>query len=119
MKQLAGAEQSIEIFDTTLRDGAQGKGISFSVRDKLAVATALDELGVAWIEAGNPGSNPKDAEFFTAAAGLRLSRARLCAFGSTRKKGVKAREDAQLRSLLDAGTEAVAVFGKDSALHVS
>jgi 2-isopropylmalate synthase len=109
----------IEILDTTLRDGAQGEGIVFSVRDKLAVAQALDELGVAWIEAGNPGSNPKDLEFFRSASSLRLGTARLCAFGSTRKKGVKAADDNQLRSLLDAETQGVVIFGKSWDLHVS
>ncbi|MDR2470646.1 MAG: citramalate synthase, partial [Treponema sp.] len=64
--------ERIEILDTTLRDGAQGEGISFSLRDKLAVAEALDELGADWIEAGNPGSNPKDLEFFRQAPALRL-----------------------------------------------
>jgi len=109
----------IEIFDTTLRDGAQGEGIIFSVRDKLAVAQALDELGVAWIEAGNPGSNPKDLEFFRSASSLRLGTAKLCAFGSTRKKGVKAADDGHLRSLLDAETQGVVIFGKSWDLHVS
>ncbi|MDR2717906.1 MAG: citramalate synthase [Treponema sp.] len=109
----------IEILDTTLRDGAQGEGIVFSVRDKLAVAQALDELGVAWIEAGNPGSNPKDLEFFRLASPLRLGTAKLCAFGSTRKKGVKAADDGQLRSLLEAETEGVVIFGKSWDLHVS
>jgi len=109
----------IEILDTTLRDGAQGEGIVFSVRDKLAVAQALDELGVAWIEAGNPGSNPKDLEFFRSASSLRLNTAKLCAFGSTRKKGVKAADDGHLRSLLDAETEGVVIFGKSWDLHVS
>jgi 2-isopropylmalate synthase len=109
----------IEVLDTTLRDGAQGQGIAFSVRDKLAVAQALDELGLAWIEAGNPGSNPKDMEFFKLAASLNLKNAKLCAFGPTRKKGVKASDDTQLRSLLDAGTEGVAIFGKSWDLHVN
>jgi 2-isopropylmalate synthase len=109
----------IEIFDTTLRDGAQGEGIVFSVRDKLAVAQALDELGVAWIEAGNPGSNPKDLEFFRAASSLKLNNAKLCAFGSTRKKGIKAADDGHVRSLLDAGTEGVVIFGKGWDFHVN
>ena len=109
---------NIEILDTTLRDGAQGEGITFSLRDKLAVTETLDELGVAWIEAGNPGSNPKDLEFFRLAAGLKLKNAKLCAFSSTRKKGIKAEEDIQLRSLLDAGTEGVVIFGKSWDLHV-
>jgi len=109
----------IEILDTTLRDGAQGEGINFSLRDKLAVTQALDELGVTWIEAGNPGSNPKDLEYFREAAPLKLLNARLCAFGSTRKKGIKAEDDSQLRSLLDAGTENVVIFGKSWDLHVN
>ena len=82
------AAEHIEIFDTTLRDGAQGEGITFSVQDKIAIARALDELGVDWIEAGNPGSNPKDLEFFRSAGDLGLQTAKLCAFGATRKKGV-------------------------------
>ncbi|MDR3336845.1 MAG: citramalate synthase [Treponema sp.] len=110
---------TVEILDTTLRDGAQGKGIAFSVQDKLAVVRALDELGVAWIEAGNPGSNPKDMEFFRLASSLSLETAKLCAFGSTRKKGVKAPEDPQIQSLLEAETEAVVIFGKSWDLHVT
>ncbi|MDR2467641.1 MAG: citramalate synthase [Spirochaetaceae bacterium] len=115
-KNLSGMD--IEIFDTSLRDGAQGEGISFSVRDKLALTATLDELGVAWIEAGNPGSNPKDNDFFKQACQLKLSHARLCAFGSTRKKGTKPEHDPQLASLLSAETEWVVFFGKSSALHV-
>ena len=109
----------VEIFDTTLRDGAQGEGITFSVQDKIAVARTLDELGVAWIEAGNPGSNPKDMEFFKAAAGLGLKRAKLCAFGATRKKGVAPREDPNVVSLLQANTDAVVLFGKSWDLHAT
>jgi len=109
----------IEILDTTLRDGAQGEGISFSLRDKLAMTEALDELGVSWIEAGNPGSNPKDLEYFKHASKLKLLNSKLCAFGPTRKKGIKAADDIQLRSLLDAGTECVAVFGKSWELHIT
>jgi 2-isopropylmalate synthase len=109
----------LEIFDTTLRDGAQGEGISFSVQDKLAVVRALDDLGIAWIEAGNPGSNPKDAEFFGLVQGLTLEHSRLCAFGPTRKPGIKAGEDPQLRNLLEAHTEGAAVFGKSWDLQVT
>jgi len=111
-------KKDIEILDTTLRDGAQGEGIVFSLRDKLAVTEALDELGVAWIEAGNPGSNPKDMEFFKQASSLKLKNAKLCAFGSTRKKGIKAQDDPLLRSLLEADTEGVVLFGKSWDLHV-
>jgi 2-isopropylmalate synthase len=109
----------IEILDTTLRDGAQGEGITFSVQDKLAVVRALDELGVAWIEAGNPGSNPKDMEFFRLVKNLKPENARLCAFGSTRKKGIAPAEDPQLQSLLAAETEGVVIFGKSWDLHVT
>jgi 2-isopropylmalate synthase len=109
----------IEILDTTLRDGAQGEGISFSVQDKLSVVRGLDELGVTWIEAGNPGSNPKDMEFFRLAGNITLEHARLCAFGSTRKKGLAVSDDPQLKSLLDASTEAVAIFGKSWDLQVT
>jgi len=109
----------LEILDTTLRDGAQGEGIIFSVRDKLAVTETLDELGVAWIEAGNPGSNPKDLDFFRHASHLTLKNSKICAFGSTRKKSVKPQDDSQLRSLLDAGTEGIAIFGKSWDLHVT
>jgi 2-isopropylmalate synthase len=109
----------VEILDTTLRDGAQGEGIIFSVRDKITVAETLDELGIAWIEAGNPGSNPKDMEFFRLAGDLKLQRAQLCAFGSTRKKGIKAADDPQLQSLLEANTPGVTIFGKSWDLHVT
>jgi 2-isopropylmalate synthase len=108
----------LEILDTTLRDGAQGEGMNFSVQDKLAVVRALDDLGIPWIEAGNPGSNPKDMEFFRLAARLTFRHARLCAFGPTRKPGLKAADDPQVRRLLDAGTEAVTIFGKSWDLHV-
>jgi 2-isopropylmalate synthase len=108
----------IEILDTTLRDGAQGEGINFSIQDKLAVVRALDELGIPWIEAGNPGSTPKDMEFFSLASSLKLERSKLCAFGSTRKANTKCGDDSQLRSLLQANTEAVSIFGKSWDLHV-
>ena len=80
-------ERSVEIFDSTLRDGAQGEGISFSVEDKLAIVQKLDELGVTFIEAGNPGSNPKDLEFFRRVNETQRKHAQLVAFGSTRRKG--------------------------------
>ena len=110
--------KQIEIFDSTLRDGAQGEGISFSVQDKLAIVRSLDKLGIKYIEAGNPGSNPKDLEFFEAAKGLTLKNASLVAFGSTRRKDIKAKDDKNLNALLGAGTDTVAVFGKCWRLHV-
>ncbi len=110
--------RTIEILDSTLRDGAQGEGISFSVEDKLAVTRLLDDLGVPYIEAGNPGSNPKDLEFFRRAGELRLRHAKLVAFGSTRRKDIPAEEDANVQALLTAGTDTVALFGKCWDLHV-
>lgn len=111
--------KQIEIFDSTLRDGAQGEGISFSVQDKLDIVRALDDLGVKYIEAGNPGSNPKDLEFFEKAKKLELKHAELVAFGSTRRKKIKAEDDGNLSALLGAGTDTVAVFGKCWLLHVT
>ena len=113
--------KEIEILDTTLRDGSQGEGINFSLRDKIAVTEALDELGVSWIEAGNPGSNPKDREFFNVFSSLNLKNSRLCAFSPTRRKGVKAGEDNNLISLLNlkTRTEGAVFFGKSWDLHVS
>src|SRR5690606_23411798 len=89
-------EPVVQIYDTTLRDGAQRAGISYSASDKLRVAHALDELGVAFIEAGWPGSNPKDAVFFERARNERWRHATLCAFGATRRAGVAPAEDANL-----------------------
>ena len=109
---------TVELFDSTLRDGAQGEGVSFSVEDKLGIVKALDELGVPYIEAGNPGSNPKDLEFFERAHQLDLKHAQLVAFGSTRRKNCNAADDTNLEALINAGTKAVAVFGKCWFLHV-
>ena len=95
----------VSILDSTLRDGAQGSGIAFSVEDKLAALRLLDRLGVGYIEAGNPGSNPKDQEFFRRAAAIPLGNARLTAFGSTRRKGLRPEGDASLQALLEGGTE--------------
>jgi len=108
----------ISTFDTTLRDGTQGESVSFSVEDKLLIAQKLDELGIDYIEGGWPGSNPKDKEFFRAAAGLTLKHARLTAFGSTRFAKHRVEEDRNVRSLLEAGTPAVSIFGKTWDLHV-
>ncbi len=102
----------VQIYDTTLRDGAQQAGISFSVEDKLKIARKLDELGIHYIEGGWPGSNPKDEEFFRKARGLRLSRAALAAFGSTRRPGAKPAADANLKALVEAGTPVATIVGK-------
>jgi 2-isopropylmalate synthase len=108
----------IEIYDTTLRDGTQGEGVTFSVADKLRIAERLDAFGVHYIEGGWPGSNPKDIEFFEQAKHRTFRRARLAAFGSTRRKDVRAADDEQVRLLIKAGTPVVTIFGKTWLLHV-
>jgi 2-isopropylmalate synthase len=110
--------RSIEIYDTTLRDGSQGQGIHFTVEDKLRIAAELERFGMTYIEGGWPGSNPRDVEFFAQAKKLKFKNAKLAAFGSTRRKGVKASEDAQVRGLLEVETPVVTIYGKTSALHV-
>jgi 2-isopropylmalate synthase len=110
---------AVDVFDTTLRDGAQFEGISLSVEDKLRVAEQLDWLGVHWIEGGYPQANPKDEEFFRRAPKeLKLSTAELVAFGSTRRPGAVAPEDSTLRALLDAETSTVCIVGKSWDFHV-
>ena len=111
--------KKIEILDSTLRDGAQGEGISFSVQDKLHICHELDELGVTYIEAGNPGSNPKDMEFFKAVADVKFKNAAVCAFGSTRRKNCRCEDDSNLKSLLSAGTNTVVIFGKSWTFQVT
>ncbi|MFC2022595.1 citramalate synthase [Chloroflexota bacterium] len=108
----------VKLYDTTLRDGAQSEGISFSVVDKLHIARKLDELGVHYIEGGWPGSNPKDAEFFDKAKSLTLSSARIVAFGSTRHAKSNTESDANLMALAYAGVGAVTIVGKSSVLQV-
>jgi 2-isopropylmalate synthase len=107
----------VEIYDTTLRDGAQSEHISFSVEDKLRIASKLDELGVHYIEGGWPGSNPKDLEFFKRAQEKRFM-SKIVAFGSTRKAGVAIEEDLNIKHLLEAGTGRICLFGKSWDLHV-
>jgi 2-isopropylmalate synthase len=99
-------------YDSTLRDGAQAQGVSFSVEDKIKIVEKLDDLGIGYIEAGNPGSNPKDLEFFARVGALKLKHAKIIAFGSTRKVGIAVEDDKNLQSLLQANTQAVAIFGK-------
>jgi 2-isopropylmalate synthase len=108
----------IVLYDTTLRDGSQREGISFSVEDKLKIARRLDRLGVKYIEGGWPGSNPKDLAFFERAPRLCLEQATITAFGSTRRADVKVEQDANIQALIAADTPAVAVFGKSWDLHV-
>lgn len=112
--------QPIEILDTTLRDGAQAEGVSFSINDKMAILGSLVDLGIAYIEAGNPGSNPKDREFFTRLGEVKpaMDRSSLCAFGATKRKDTAAAEDPGLAALLAADTSVVVVFGKVWDLEV-
>ncbi len=111
-------DTQVYLFDTTLRDGTQSEGLSLSVEDKLKIAGLLDGFGVHYVEGGWPGSNPKDADFFRRARSLSLRHAKLVAFGATRKAGVKAEEDPNLRALVAAETPAVSLFGKSWTLHV-
>jgi 2-isopropylmalate synthase len=108
----------VTLYDTTLRDGAQREGISFSVEDKLKIARWLDRLGVAYIEGGWPGSNPKDMAFFERVSELHLQQATVVAFGSTRRAGVAVEEDVNIRAMAAANTPAVALVGKSWDLHV-
>src|SRR5437667_7085701 len=105
-------------FDTTLRDGTQGEAISFSVDDKLVIAQKLDDLGIDYIEGGWPGSNPKDEDFFKRAKDLKLTPAKLTAFGSTRFAKNPVEEDRNVRALVEAGTPVVSIFGKTWDLQV-
>lgn len=109
----------VYLYDTTLRDGTQRKGLSLSLEDKLKIAYLLDKFGVSYIEGGWPGSNPKDMEFFKRLKANPPKRATVVAFGSTRRVGIKPEDDFNLRALLEAGTKAVALVGKASTLHVT
>jgi len=108
----------IKLYDTTLRDGSQGEGISYSVMDKIQIAGELDMLGLSYIEGGWPGSNPKDMDFFLKMSKKRLKNSSLVAFGSTRRPGIKAGEDANIKGLLKSRVKAVTIFGKTWDLHV-
>lgn len=99
-------------YDTTLRDGSQGEGVDFSLMDKLAIARRLDEIGIDYIEGGYPLSNPKDAEFFRAVRDLGIERAKICAFGMTRRKGIAACDDIGMKALVGARPDAITVVGK-------
>ena len=109
---------SVQIYDTTLRDGMQGEGVIFSVEDKIRIAKALDELGVDYIEGGWPGSTPKDLEFFTRMKTIPMTKSRLVAFGSTRRAKFKPEEDPILQNLIAAETPTITIFGKTWDFHV-
>ena len=111
---------SFHVYDTTLRDGAQREGISYSVNDKLTVARLLDSYGVGFIEGGWPGAMPKDTEFFERAkTELDLKHAELVAFGATRKAGVAVAEDPQVQALLESGAPVITIVAKSDVLHVT
>lgn len=112
------ADNTVEIFDTTLRDGGQSEAVSFSVEDKLQLAEALDHLGVDFIEGGWPGANPRDDAFFEARGRSRLDHARVLAFGSTMRSGNRPEDDPVLTGLVGAGPDGAVVFGKAWDLHV-
>jgi len=108
----------VYVYDTTLRDGTQGEGVSLSLEDKLLIAEALDRLGVDYVEGGYPMSNPKDEAFFAEVARRDIARSKIAAFGMTRRRGVKADQDAGLRALLDSHAPVTTVVGKTWDLHV-
>jgi 2-isopropylmalate synthase len=111
--------RQVTLYDTTLRDGAQREGISFTLEDKLKVLRKLDELGIHFIEGGWPGSNPKDSEFFRRACNVKLASSTLTAFGSTHRADLKASRDPSLRALVDSGVSVATIFGKSWELHVT
>jgi 2-isopropylmalate synthase len=111
-------QKMVEIYDTTLRDGAQAEGISFSVDDKLMIAHALDEIGIHYIEGGWPGANPKDIMFFERVKEENFANSHITAFGSTRKAGNPAEDDPNLLALVEADVSVVTIFGKSWDLHV-
>ena len=107
----------VKLYDTTLRDGSQAEDITFSVEDKIRIAQKLDELGIQYIEAGWPGSNPKDLQFFREINSIRLSQAKIVAFGSTCRAGNPPQQDPNIKALIAAGTEVVTIFGKSWDIH--
>jgi len=109
----------VQIYDTTLRDGAQGEGVNFSLQDKLLIARRLDEFGFDFVEGGYPLSNPKDAEFFQRIASQPLKNSRLCAFGMTRRKGVKPADDPGMKALLESQAPVITIVGKTHDFHVT
>ena len=109
----------IETYDTTLRDGAQGEGVNFSLEDKLLIARRLDELGFDYVEGGYPLSNPKDAEFFQKLAEQPLKNSKVCAFGMTRRKGINAADDVGMQALLESQAPVITIVGKTSDFHAT
>lgn len=118
-KEKAPSRRKVLLYDTTLRDGTQGEGVSLSVEDKLKICQVLDDLGISYIEGGWPGSNPKDEAFFHRARSLKLKRARLSAFGSTRRRDRPAHRDENLAAIVRVKTPVACIFGKSWDLHVT
>lgn len=110
--------KNLTLFDTTLRDGAQGEGVSFTVDDKLKIVKKLDELGIDYIEGGWPGSNPKDEEFFEAVQDLKLKNSEIVAFSSTKRAGIDIKDDLNIKKLVSSGVKTVCIFGKSWDFHV-
>jgi len=109
----------IQMYDTTLRDGSQGEGVNFSLQDKLLITERLDSLGFDFVEGGFPASNEKDAAYFARVKELDLKHVKVCAFGMTRRRGVKPGDDPGVRSLVEANTSHITLVGKTSAFHVT
>ena len=109
----------VQIYDTTLRDGSQGEGVTYTVADKLRIAERLDKFGVSYIEGGWPGSNPKDAEFFESAKSMTWKNAQIAAFGSTRRAKLNAADDPNLQALVECEAPVCTIFGKTWTLHVT
>src|SRR5687767_2227974 len=109
----------IQVYDTTLRDGSQGEGVNFSLQDKLFITRKLDELGVDFIEGGYPLSNPKDFEYFQEARKLKLTHAKVVAFGMTCRKTLPAENDVGMKALLDSEAAVITIVGKTWDLHVT
>ncbi len=112
------APRRVEIYDTTLRDGTQGEGVSLSLIDKLKITRHLDELGVDYVEGGYPLSNPKDAAYFEEVRKLELKHAKICAFGMTRRRGVTPSQDTGMQALVASQSPIVTIVGKTWDLHV-
>ncbi len=112
-------KKNVALYDTTLRDGTQAEGITFSVMDKIKIAEKLDAIGVSYVEGGWPGSNPKDMEFFELAGKRKFKNTRIAAFGSTRRAKVPVQDDDNIRKLLESGAPTTTIFGKSWLLHVN
>ena len=111
-------KRRVHLYDTTLRDGAQAEDVNFSVEDMVRIARKLDQFGIHYIEGGWPGSNPRDVDFFKEMRRVKLKKAKLVAFGATRRAKFKASEDPSLKALVASGVSAATIFGKSWDLHV-